>query len=71
LDLLHKERSIYRDELLLLKDRGVIFVGCENTLKGRNIPREAIMSEFDLVPMGIGEVIEKQEDGWSYIKGGI
>jgi intracellular sulfur oxidation DsrE/DsrF family protein len=71
LDLLHKERSEYREELLALKDRGIIFVACENTLKGRDIPREAIMEEFDFVPMGIGEVMEKQEQGWSYVKGGI
>ncbi len=71
LDLLHKERSGYREELLALKERGIIFVACENTLKGRDIPREAIMEEFDFVPMGIGEVMEKQEQGWSYVKGGI
>ena len=71
LDLLHKERSEYREELLALKERGIIFVACENTLKGRDIPREAIMEEFDFVPMGIGEVMEKQEQGWSYVKGGI
>jgi intracellular sulfur oxidation DsrE/DsrF family protein len=71
LDFLHKERSEYREELLALKERGIIFVACENTLKGRDIPREAIMEEFDFVPMGIGEVMEKQEQGWSYVKGGI
>jgi len=71
LDLLHKERSEYREELLALKERGIIFMACENTLKGRDIPREAIMEEFDFVPMGIGEVMEKQEQGWTYVKGGI
>ena len=71
LDLLHKERSEYREELLALKERGIIFLACENTLKGRDIPREDIMEEFDFVPMGIGEVMEKQEQGWSYVKGGI
>jgi intracellular sulfur oxidation DsrE/DsrF family protein len=29
------------------------------------------MEEFEFVPMGIGEVMEKQEQGWSYVKGGI
>lgn len=71
LDLLHSERSSHREKLLELKDRGIIFIACENTLKGRNIPREAIMPEFDFVPMGIGEIIEKQEAGWSYIKAGL
>ncbi|MGD2003553.1 MAG: DsrE family protein [Flavobacteriales bacterium] len=71
LDLLHKERTAYREELLALKERGIIFLACENTLKGRDIPRDAIMEEFQFVPMGIGEVMEKQEQGWSYVKGGI
>jgi len=71
LDLLHKERSEYREELLALKERGITFLACENTLKGRDIPRDAIMEEFEFVPMGIGEVMEKQEQGWSYVKGGI
>ena len=71
LDLLRKERTEYREELLALKDRGIIFLACENTLKGRDIPRYAIMEEFEFVPMGIGEVMEKQEQGWSYVKGGL
>ena len=71
LDLLHKERSEYREELLALKERGIIFLACENTLKGRDIPRDAIMEEFEFVSMGIGEVMEKQEQGWSYVKGGM
>ena len=71
LDLLHKERTGYRKELIALKERGIIFLACENTLKGRGIPRDAIMEEFEFVPMGIGEVMEKQEQGWSYVKGGI
>jgi intracellular sulfur oxidation DsrE/DsrF family protein len=71
LDLLHKERTEYREELLTLKERGIIFLACENTLKGRDIPRDAIKEEFEFVPMGIGEVMEKQEQGWSYVKGGM
>ena len=71
LDLLHEERTEYREELLALKERGIIFLACENTLKGRDIPRDAIMEEFEFVPMGIGEVMEKQEQGWSYVKGGM
>lgn len=71
LDLLHEERSAHKEALLKLKDRGVIFLACENTLKGRNIPKEAIMKEFNFVPMGIGHIIERQENGWSYIKAGL
>ena len=50
---------------------GVVFVGCENTLRERNIPRESLVPEAGTVKMGIGEVIMKQEQGWSYIKLGF
>lgn len=71
LDLLHKERSTHYDALIALKDRGIVFLACENTLKGKNIPKEAIMDEFGFVPMGIGHIIERQEENWSYIKAGL
>jgi intracellular sulfur oxidation DsrE/DsrF family protein len=71
LDLLHKERSEYEAQLNALKSRGIVFLACENTLKGRNIPKEAIMDGFDFVPMGIGHIVERQEVGWSYIKAGL
>ena len=71
IDVLHKERSEHYEDLIEMTKRGVVFYGCENTLRGRNIPRDALFEEFDLVPMGIGEIVEKQEQGWSYIKAGL
>lgn len=47
------------------------FVVCENTLKNRKISKDAfpeILVEY--TPAGIAEIVEKQEQGWSYIKGG-
>jgi intracellular sulfur oxidation DsrE/DsrF family protein len=29
------------------------------------------MSEVEYIPVGIAEIVEKQEQGWSYVKGGF
>ena len=50
---------------------GVRFVACENTMKQKNIKKEEILPEVGFVPMGIGEIIMKQEKGWSYLKAGL
>ena len=53
------------------KKMGVVFAACENTLRQKNIPREAIIPEAVFVPSGVGEIIMKQEQGWSYLKAGF
>lgn len=37
----------------------------------KNITKEELIENVGTVPSGIVEVIMKQEQGWSYIKGGI
>ena len=53
------------------KQLGVDFVACENTMKEKSIPPDAILPEARLVRMGLGEVILKQEAGWTYLKAGF
>jgi len=71
LNLLRMSTSKFEKQLIQLKEKGVVIYACENTLKERNIPREDVFGHFDFVKMGIGEVVEKQEQGWSYIKAGF
>lgn len=54
-----------------LHAKGVRFVVCENTMKNRKITKEQLIPEVEYVPAGIAEIVEKQEQGWSYIKGGF
>jgi len=51
--------------------KGVRFVVCENTMKNRKITKEQLIPEVEYVPAGIAEIVEKQEQGWSYIIGGF
>jgi len=53
-----------------LKQQGVAFEVCANTLKGRNIPRDALydMEDADIVPSGVAELSRLQQMGFTYIK---
>lgn len=58
-------------EIEALKARGVTFAVCENTLKQRKIDKSEILPEAVFVPVGIAELVLKQEEGWAYIKAGF
>lgn len=53
-----------------LKQQGVQFQVCANTLKGRQIPMDALydVSEADVVPSGVAQLGILQAQGYSYIK---
>lgn len=53
-----------------LKEQGVQFNICANTLKGRKIPMDALYdaSESDVVPSGVAELAHLQAQGYTYIK---
>ena len=57
-------------ELEALKAKGVNFVVCENTMKQRKIEKSKFIQSATYIPAGIIEIVEKQEQGWSYVKGG-
>jgi hypothetical protein len=53
-----------------LKADGVQFQVCANTLKGRDIPKEALygVSENDIIPSGVAQLSILQVQGYTYIK---
>lgn len=63
--------STMEAEIMALKNRGVVFIACENTLREKNIDKNTVIPHLNFVTMGIGEIVEKQEAGWSYIKAGF
>lgn len=70
-DLLTAAKTTQLEKIRQFKTMGIVFVVCENTLRERKIPKESIISEAGFVKMGIGEIVMKQEQGWSYIKVGF
>lgn len=54
-----------------LKNQGVAFEICANTLKGKNIDYENDLydvSKKDIVPSGVAELAHLQHQGYTYIK---
>ena len=54
-----------------LRAKGVRFLVCENTMKSQKVTKDQLIPEIEYVPVGIAEIVEKQEQDWSYIKGGF
>lgn len=71
LDFLTKGKTTQQEKITHFKQMGITFIACENTMMERKIPKESIIAEAAFVRMGIGEIVRKQEQGWSYIKAGF
>ncbi len=71
IQLLMKEKTTQQENIAAFKSKGVVFYACENTLREKKVSKDAMIPETEFVPMGIGEIIKKQETGWSYIKAGF
>ncbi len=71
IELLMKEKTTQREKIAAFTKMGIVFVGCQNTMREKNIQLASIIPEAGVVPMGIGEIVIKQEQGWSYIKAGF
>lgn len=69
LTFLMKDKSAAAEGILKMIKEGVVFLACENTMTKKNISKAQLLEGVGTVPMGIAEVIQKQEQGWSYIKG--
>ena len=69
--MLQTQKSNVATELNALAGRGVRFVSCEQTMKLQKLEKSDILPAAGFVPRGLVEVIEKQDEGWAYIKGGF
>ncbi len=59
----------YTAQIAGLKDRGVGFDVCANTLKGRKLSNNAVILDAQVVPSGVGELGKLQtQEGYVYIK---
>ena len=60
--------SNFVNELTELASRGIKICACKNALNGLNITQNEILEFVIIVPVGVKELIEKQNDGFAYIK---
>ena len=66
-----KEETKTGIEIQSLTEKGVVFAVCENTMKQRKLEKKQILSAATYVPVGIAELVLKQEAGYAYIKAGF
>ena len=52
----------------VLNSKGVEFIACNNALNAHYIEKGNLVSFIDIVPAGVLELVEKQGEGYAYIK---
>lgn len=63
------DKGAYAPQVAALKEKGVEFRVCNNTLKSRNLGPEAVIMEAQVVPSGVAEVGHLQaREGFVYLK---
>ncbi len=66
--MVRKSKTMVGEGLRTIMQKGIKFFACQNTMNARMISEEDIITDVAFVPSGLVDIIEKQEQGWSYIK---
>lgn len=66
--MLRKSKTMVKEGIKIAIQKGVKFYACENTMRTRKIEKGDIVEGVDFVASGLVAIIEKQEQGWPYIK---
>jgi len=66
--LMLKDSNEFSEQLNSLKFKNVTFVACANSLRQMNINKELLFEFCIVVPSGVGELVIKQSNGYTYIK---
>ena len=62
------DKNMQTEELYKLSGEGVRFVACNNALHAFEIDRAQLFAFVQIVPAGVLELIERQTEGYAYIK---
>jgi intracellular sulfur oxidation DsrE/DsrF family protein len=63
------DKGAFAPQVAGLKEKGVEFRVCRNTLKGRNLDDSAVIMEAQVVPSGVAEIGRLQaKEGFVYLK---
>ncbi|MBJ6367043.1 DsrE family protein [Snuella sedimenti] len=71
MDMVLKDKSVVAEDLAMLaKKDNIDFVICEGTMKRHKTDASQLIEGVRSVPDGILEIVNKQKEGWGYIKEG-
>lgn len=62
--------SPFRENVEDLRQKGVEFLVCENTIRSEKISPSELAGVTRVVPAGLAHIIQRQGEGWGYIKAG-
>jgi intracellular sulfur oxidation DsrE/DsrF family protein len=68
LAVLQKTDTELQAQLMKHAEAGVTFAACQNSMRSRKVTTQDLFPFATEVPSGIGEVVLKQEAGYSYLK---
>ncbi|MEY3982463.1 MAG: hypothetical protein RL160_20 [Bacteroidota bacterium] len=71
LNMLTSDKSVVGSQLNTMVGKGIAFYACEFSMKERKVAQERILPGIGFVKAGIIAIVERQEQGWSYIKAGF
>jgi uncharacterized protein len=71
LDMLTRGKATQEEAVQMMIKKGVQFVACRNTMKQKGVTDDQLLPNVGFVDMGIGEIVRRQEQGWTYIKAGF
>jgi uncharacterized protein len=71
IEFVTKKNGGYANKLNRMNLKDVVLAGCEYTMKQRNYKKEDLVSFTTTVPLGIVEILKKEQEGWLYIKLGF
>ena len=64
-----KDQSTIGNEIIKFKNNSNIsFAVCAKTMKRKKVSESQLLEGVEIVPDGILEIVQKQAQGWSYIK---
>lgn len=70
LSILNKSKTIVEKQLETASKKGVDIVACQFSMKERNVSKDDLYPFVRIVEAGIIEIVDRQNDGWVYIKAG-
>lgn len=71
MNFLLKTNAEYVSKIEKLKLKDVTFIGCQFTMKQKNIKPEDLVPFAQTVPYAMVDIVKKQQDGWIYVKLGF
>ncbi|MEZ2442712.1 DsrE family protein [Chitinophaga sp. RCC_12] len=67
-NLLLPESHPFPEKIASLQGRSVRFLICQNTLNSRQLAADQLFPFVEVVPAAIAHLIERQQEGWAYIR---